>query len=251
MRMPKRVKEDGKKLPAWIVSFTDMITLLLSFFILLQAFASTRDPELFQQGQGGFRRAIEGLGIPDWLWGKRDAVRRDFALHKYPTEEDPENLERQRVLDAEDERIRRVFDEMSRLQQMQVSDHRGRPARLMATPIRFDRGQADLRPATRQYLADFAADLRSHSAPLPHVYVIGLAPDTTDVTEGYRLSALRAAGVRACLWKHMPKLSSLPRAPVDSWGAGNAGVNLGVTRTGPHDTFIVLAMMDTTGHSRP
>ena len=40
-----RPKQDkGNSVPAWIVSFSDMVTLLLAFFVLLQSFAKVQDP---------------------------------------------------------------------------------------------------------------------------------------------------------------------------------------------------------------
>ncbi|MFO8014495.1 MAG: flagellar motor protein MotB [Phycisphaerae bacterium] len=239
----KQRKSEKKGTPAWLVSFTDMITLLLSFFILLQAFSTTRDPELFQRGQGGFRRAIEGFGIPNWLWGKPDAPRRSFMLRKHPVAEAPENLDRRRIIDAEDEKIRRVFQDLRRLHQMEASDYDGPPARLLATPIVFDPGADRLRPRDRTYLADFAAELRGRPGAVL-MYVIGLAPDAADRPDRWALSARRAAAVRACLRKHLPKRLRENGTSVDSWGAGTAGPDLDVPQTGPHQTFIVLAMMD-------
>ena len=67
MAAKKRQEEEAEGAPAWIVSFADMITLLLAFFVLLQSFAQEQDPELFHQGQGSFRRSISGFGIPDLL----------------------------------------------------------------------------------------------------------------------------------------------------------------------------------------
>ena len=39
-------KEQGEKVPIWIVSFADMITLLLSFFVMLTTFSSYSKEDL-------------------------------------------------------------------------------------------------------------------------------------------------------------------------------------------------------------
>ncbi|MBL7139332.1 MAG: hypothetical protein ISS74_00320 [Planctomycetes bacterium] len=250
MRLGRRRKGDSKELPGWLVSFTDMITLLLSFFILLQVFAKVRDPELFLRGQGGFRRAIEGLGIPDWLYGQRESVPREFTLQKHPVEEDPTNLDRRRIIDAEDEKIRRLFEDLRRLQRMQASNHDGPPARLLATPITFDPGDTRLRETARAYLADFASDIRVGASAAPIVYVIGLAPDADDPAIQWQWSAGRAAAVQACLEQHLAQQPPNRRARVDSWGAGPAGPGLDALRSGPRQTFIVLAMMESPNKER-
>ena len=104
----KRPEEEKNEVPAWIVSFSDMITLLLSFFILLQAFAKERDPELFFVGQGSFKRAIAGLGMPSLLLGRQDSQRKEFRRKRHPAE-DETTEKRSRSLDERNAKIRRAI----------------------------------------------------------------------------------------------------------------------------------------------
>ena len=64
----------GEKVPIWIISFADMITLLLSFFVMLQTMASRRDDKLFSIAQDSFRRSMAGFGIPDLVFGKQSVT---------------------------------------------------------------------------------------------------------------------------------------------------------------------------------
>ena len=55
MGKKKRQEESNDGIPAWIVSFSDMVTLLLAFFVMLQAFAKPKQPEQVKQGLAPFQ----------------------------------------------------------------------------------------------------------------------------------------------------------------------------------------------------
>jgi flagellar motor protein MotB len=88
--------EDKKAgVPAYMVSFGDMMTNLLTFFILMCAMAQQQDAGLLAKGIGSFVAAVETHGRPGLLTeGERQAIfseiRRRFNL---PPEEDPERRE--------------------------------------------------------------------------------------------------------------------------------------------------------------
>jgi len=55
LRLFRRTIEEGSpKVPAYIVTFSDMTTLLLTFFVMLLSLAKMQDPELFNKGLGYF-----------------------------------------------------------------------------------------------------------------------------------------------------------------------------------------------------
>jgi len=236
--------EDKKGIPAWLVSFTDMVTLLLSFFILLQAFASVRDPELFHKGQGGFRRAIFRLGLPDWLFGQPERIHLRYLNQNHPTEEDPENEYSQRVIDAEDEKIRKLFQELSRLRKIKAEDQWGQPARWLATPIQFAPSEAVLQDAAKEYLTGFARDLKQYGGSgAPRVSVVGLAPDAASPQDRWILSARRAIAVEAFLASALPKELRNRGMQIDSWGGGGGEHWYGAPPHQPQQAFVVLALM--------
>ena len=217
----KKPGEDGPKVPAWVVSFTDMITLLLAFFVLLQAFATVRDPELFFIGQGSFRRAIAGLGIPDLLFGKRDRPDYEYRKKRHPTEPDKNRRSRARVLNAEDEKIRKIFADLRRTLETKASDASQQPINVIPTPIRFSRGRAEPDEAAREYLASLAVRLgQGLKSEGIRVYVIGLAADVEDMRQQWLLSSQRARAAAELLRQGLSAQSQGTEWQIDAWGAG-------------------------------
>ena len=243
---PKTEQKKGN--PSWLVSFADMVTLLLSFFIMLQAFSTRQDPELFGLGQGGFKRAISRLGLPDWLFGLPEKVPLDHLDRKSPMEEDPENEAPLDVIDADDEKIRKLFQELSRLRRTEVGDQWGGPARWLATPIRFAPSDIRLQDAGKEFLKGFARDLRHYSGSgAPRVSVVGLAPDAPSPKDRWILSARRAKAVEAFLMTVLPKELMNRGMEIDSWGGGGGEHWYGAARQQPQQAFVVLALMQSQG----
>lgn len=86
----KRVKQKGA--PAYLVSFGDMMTLILCFFILLVAMSKEQNFGLMAKGIGSFVIQIKSMGLTGILSAQEeqeifDQMRRRFNL---PPEDDPE-----------------------------------------------------------------------------------------------------------------------------------------------------------------
>ncbi|TDJ70894.1 MAG: hypothetical protein E2O39_09270 [Planctomycetota bacterium] len=159
--------ERKKGAPAYMVSFGDMMTLILCFFILLVSMSEERSHGLVAKGVGSFIVAIQSHGLDGIMSAHEkqkifDSVRRRFNL---PPEEDPER--REAHLDASHFELVRA-EALAALE----PHHELRQPRIAT----FDTGAAALRDDSRTYLDQLADTLRP-------------GPKQTLVLEGHALDA--------------------------------------------------------------
>ena len=219
----RKPQEDAASVPGWIVSFSDMVTLLLAFFVLLQTFAKTQDPELFYAGQGSFRRAISGMGLTKWFSGQMARPLRDYRKLQYPTAPGPDEDGQERVIDLEDEKIRQAFRNLRESMEMKASDVASETVDVHKTPVTFPTGGDDLDDEARKFLTQLAGDLKQTvDRESVKLYVIGLAADVKTRKDQLVLSARRAAAVQRFLSEALSGQTP-DKWDVYSWGAGDGG----------------------------
>jgi len=238
--------DDAQEVPAWVVSFSDMITLLLAFFVLLQAFAKVRDPELFFQGQGSFRKALKNFGLPAWMLGRENRPARDYAAVRYATEEAEEPTPKNDLADGEMERIANLFGRLKQAMDVQATDPTERLLGVMTPALRFGSGRAELGEAERNVLRRYALDLQASGGAGPRrLVVIGLAGESPPPAEQWRLAALRAQVVAAFLAKELAATPPRRRWRIESWGTRAGRRWCRDNALTPALTHVVLVLMET------
>jgi flagellar motor protein MotB len=179
-----------KGAPAYMVSFGDMMTLILCFFILLVALSKERQFGLLAKGLGSFVIAVKSHGLNGVLSGHEeqgifDQMRRRFNL---PPEPDPERRTEHELASS---------SEMVRAEMVEALE----PRRELHQPrlAAFAPRSAQLDQASRDYLASLAESLRP--APGQLLILEGHAPN--DSEGGTGLAYQRAQAVaRHLIEKH-------------------------------------------------
>lgn len=233
----KKSEEPDEGLPAWIVSFTDMITLLLAFFVLLQAFAQEQHPELFQLGRGSFESVIHNFGLPVWRTGRDHRVRRDWFVRHYSDE--PSDEEHLPIVDAEEERLQRIFQELRERFDSASGEMEMISLRVEATPVKFSGRSTKLNREARQYLSQLAVDLANNlPAGSSSIYLVGLAPNQQGSQKQWVYSAQRAQAAEDYLRERLEGQGR--NWSLYSWGGGRTfgrfpeGTYLGLVVMGEH-----------------
>jgi len=207
------------KVPGYIVTFSDMVTLLLTFFVMLLTLANEQDPELFAKGRDSFIESLRyfGLGV---LFGRQDIAALGNFKTKHYISNDEQTLSL-RTLDAHRERLRRVLDRIQRDAKVIPSDIVAQETQLKVTDIRFAPGRAELNEKARESLLEFCLGVReAGNTRGMKICVLGLAPDEPTPAQQWQVSARRAKAVADFL---NDQLGADLQRPVCSWGAGPGG----------------------------
>ncbi len=213
------VGESAPKVPAYIVTFSDMVTLLLTFFVMLLSLSQVQDPELFNISRDAFVRHIDNGGLGMLLGHK---ITQDFGESKikYFISE-PDNDLIVRTIDAKEEKTRRIFKKITRTMEATRSQIVAKTNNFSVTNISFSPGESQLNKPAKKFLTQFAVNLQQDTGPGEvKLYVLGLARDERTEKKQWILSAMRAQAVADFLKRLLP---SQFRCPVYSWGAGPGG----------------------------
>lgn len=231
--------DDGPKVPGYIVTFSDMVTLLLTFFVMLMTLADFQDPELFNLGRDSFFESIGRFGIGMLMGGFQSRDLGSTKLKYYI--ENPDDRYQGRTIDANEEEIRRLFNKIRRSARTEQSKLAARKAHFSITEIRFHGDDTTLDEQAKLFLADFALNLQQD--PLPgrlRLYVLGLAADQKGPKRQWAVSARRAKAVADFL---RARLGPRFRQSVYCWGAGAGGLWAGPDGAVSPQSQILIAVL--------
>ncbi len=231
-RQRQSIEEGGPKVPGYIVTFSDMVTLLLTFFVMLLSLSSVQDDELFHKGRDSFSFSISSLGL-GMLLGRKPSPDFGHVKIKYFISS-PDKLFKGRNIHIKEEEIRKVFNELRQSMKTMPSEIVAKKTVFSVTNIRFARGDARLDESAKQFLGGFCSHLQQDSGSRPvKLYVLGLAGDQAAEKEQWILSAKRAKVAADYLWGILSSGTSFQtqrsafggwsKWSVYWWGAGPGG----------------------------
>jgi outer membrane protein OmpA-like peptidoglycan-associated protein len=213
------------KVPGYIVTFSDMVTLLLTFFVMLLSLAEVPDEGLFYAGRESFLVSIRHLGLGIFA-GKKPGVDFGHIKIKYFIGTPDKQFEG-RTIDARTEELRRIFKGLDRSMTAMPSQIVAKKTSFSVTPIRFLPGSAALSEPAKTFLTEFAFDLQQRPDTKGlKLYVLGLAADEQTQQLQWLVSAERAQAVAdflQALFSSDHTSRTGPEFAVYSWGAGPGG----------------------------
>lgn len=220
MKLRKKTLEESRSgAPAYIVTFSDMMTLLLTFFVLLLAMADEQNEILYKDGQSAFKRAVAGFGLSGILFSKSDGLQFDHPLIKYRVSKGNDATE-DRSIDSETEMMRRVIMDLEYLMKISPSQITASSKTFTAIDTHFGPGSWELDESAKQFLNKYSRQIQESFVNQPLAfYVVGTAGSEGPGKQQWTISGNRAQAVADYLKNEFSESTW----PVYCWGAGPGG----------------------------
>lgn len=221
MRRKKQIEEEvSGGAPAYIVTFSDMITLLLTFFVMLLSLAKEQNAALFKVGQCSFKQALADFGLQGFMISRSSGQNFDYAKAQYKVDH-KQDEENDRSIDSQTEMVRRIILDLEKVMKIAPSQINCISKTFEVTNIRFDKGDWKLDNSAKRFLTNYANRLtESFSDQSITLYVVGLAGSEDSAEQEYLVSAQRARIVAEFIKQYVPDHAEWS---VYSWGAGPGG----------------------------
>jgi chemotaxis protein MotB len=229
-------KEEKAGVPAYMVSFGDMVTLLLTFFILLVALADTQEAGLVAAGQGPIVKHILAAGKPGVLSGR---LRPDRQLYKRDTwwvpnqEGDPDEIEE--VV----EKLEREIPVRFKAGEASISYERDRLVLRIPARITFSEGRPeDLSPEAKQVLSIVARVLQRDADR--RVRISGDVP--TSRSNALELSESARNG--RLVFQYLQSWHGVRPHQMSLWGWGATRLRLPSSPNDPRNRGVTIEVFD-------
>ena len=225
----RQVTEETTQTPLWIITFSDMTTNLLTFFVLLVSMGTMRDEILGDQG-----KALTFLGNVKLGFGFSEKMAFSNVKIKHHITGQNE-LPDGRTIDAKEEDLRRTYEQLRKSTTIINREAPPEKSIFSVVNVHFAAGQAEIDEQSLQFLSEFCRDLQQSISKTPGtLYVLGLAGDVDTQKQQWLLSASRAETVAQFLRdslastnrKEKPDSNSFESVnswKIYSWGAGAGG----------------------------
>jgi len=242
--MSKRPEDPKIPVPAYIVTYSDMITLLLTFFVMLLSLAETQvDEHKFMAGRYSFKTAFSDFGLSGFLINRNSRPELDHPKPKYRIDEGQDE-EIGRSVDAETEMVRRALLEVERMMNISPSHICGMDKTFLQPGINFQPGSWDLDADAQKKIAALCEQIEvDYTLQEPILYVLGLAADAKNERQQWIVSSQRAKAVTDAIRTQIPENL---KWPVFCWGAANGGQWVDRNGQTTQDNNILIAILTET-----
>lgn len=189
---PKRVADEEQEdvVPLWLITFTDIMALMLTFFVLLYSM-SVPVEEKWEDFTSALNKGISRFESPKWYQGPQDTInidRMDFS----------------RALDLKylESLVNGIVEKNERLSNVVVIPQRGRLVLSLPSNLLFESGKAEVTAEGQRALFALGGALsriRNRIEVIGHADPRPIGQSNTEFNSNWELSLARATHVGAVL----------------------------------------------------